>query len=338
MNDDQKPGVTALDLQVDGRPVQKIVLNNGNIAVSLLTLGAILQDLRLPGVPYSLTLGTSQVSAYTDALVYCGSLIGPVVNRISNSQAQLGGTTRHFESNLPGKTTLHSGTTGTQTRNWTIGEINTASVVLELNLPDGTGGFPGNRVIAARFALIGPHTLEMRVAATTDADTWINFANHSFWNLDGTPTFAGHRLQVAADRFCVSDDNALVTGEVRSVDGTPFDFRTGRELTGENDVKLDLNFCLAEARRPVQKVLTLTGKSGISLSLETSEPGVQIYDASSYTSAGIPGHDGRPFDTYAGLAIEAQGWPDAPNHRNFPSVVLRGGQSYEQITRWTFSN
>ncbi|OSP56498.1 aldose epimerase family protein [Pseudoruegeria sp. SK021] len=328
-------GIDALDLNIDGQPVQKVTLHNGNMTVALLSLGAIVQDVRLAGVPYSVTLGTDQVAAYAAHLSACGSLIGPVVNRISNAKASLDGQVYQFEANGP-NATLHSGSTGAHHRNWFLTECNAASAVFELSLADGDGGFPGNRVIAARFALIGPRTLELRVAATTDADTWINFANHSFWNLDGTDTFAGHTLQVDADRYCVADENALVTGEVLPVAGTPMDFREPKVLSPGTDPRIDTNFCLSETRQPIRPVLTLTGTSGISMTVHTTEPGIQVYDAGTYSSGDAPGHDGKPFGKYSGVAIEAQGWPDAPNQPSFPSVVLRAGHSYEQITRWSF--
>lgn len=98
------------------------------------------------------------------------------------------------------------GAAGTQNKLWEIAEVSDTSVTLELGLPDGEGGFPGNRAVAARFSLLAGGVLELRVAMTTDRDTIVNFANHSFWNLDGTDTYAGHQLQVAADRRCLADD------------------------------------------------------------------------------------------------------------------------------------
>lgn len=331
------PGKTFFGALPDGREVHQIVLSDGTLSVALLSLGCILQDVRLAGVAHSLTIGTDDLAAYAGPMRSCGSLIGPVINRISGGTAELDGERFDFERNQDGQHTRHSGAAGTHRLTWDVAELDETSVTFETSLRDGEGGFPGNRVVAARFRLTDPGVLEMRVAVTTDAPTWVNFANHSYWNLDGTETYAGHRLQVAADRYCVPGPGDLVTGEVLPVDGTPFDFREGRVLSPGDDAKLDLNLCLADRRRDLTKVLELAGATGITMTIETTEPGLQLYDANGFTTGGAVGHDGRIYASYAGLAIEAQAWPDAPNQRRFPSTVLRPGRAYEQVTRWCFS-
>lgn len=331
------PGKAVFGTLPDGRDVHQIVLSDGTLSVALLSLGCILQDVRLAGVDHSLTLGTEDLDAYTGPMRSCGSLIGPVINRISGGAAELDGARYEFERNQDGQHSRHSGSAGTNRLVWDIAEMDETSVTFETSLRDGTGGFPGNRVVAARFSLTDPGALEMRVAVTTDAPTWVNFANHSYWNLDGTETYAGHRLEVVADRYCVPGPGDLVTGEVLPIDGSPFDFREGRVLSPGEDAKLDLNLCVSDRRRDLAPVLTLTGKSGVSMVIETTEPGVQLYDANGFATGGAVGHDGRDYGAYAGLAIEAQAWPDAPNQRRFPSIVLRPGRAYEQVTRWRFS-
>lgn len=334
---DLTPGVSHVADTEDGTPIQRIVLSDGTLTVAVLTLGAILQDVRLAGVAHALTLGTDHIPTYLGPLSSCGSLIGPVVNRISGAQAALSGKTYQFEKSPRGDYSLHGGQAGTHHKVWEIDSISETSATLTLNLPDGEGGFPGNRAIAARFSLIGDGTLELRIAATTDASTWINIANHSYWNLDGTDTYAGHTLTVAADRYCVSDAADLATGEVRDVADTPFDFRNGLALSPGEDVKFDVNLCLSDARRPLTNVLTLTGASGVSLSMATTEPGVQIYDGNGYHSDGQLGHNGAVLGNYAGLAIEPQCWPDAPNQPAFPSIVVHPTRAYEQISTLRFS-
>jgi aldose 1-epimerase len=337
MTDTLAPGVSDTDVHISGAPVQRIVLSDGTLSVAVLTLGAILQDVRLAGVSHSLTVASPDIAAYTGALRSAGALMGPVVNRISGGRARLGGTVYEFERNQDGQHTRHAGSAGTNHKLWQIGERRDDAVVLELALPDGEGGFPGNRVVAARFALPAPGTLEMTVTVTTDADSWINFANHSYWNLDGTAAYAGHHLRVAADRYCVPGPGDLVTGEVRPVADTAFDFRAGRPLAPRADPKYDVNLCLSDDRVPPREVLWLTGAGGVSMTVATTEPGLQIYDGNGLNGAGAPDHAGRPIQPYAGIAIEPQGWPDAPNQRGFPSIILRAGQAYRQITRWRFA-
>lgn len=329
------PGVAPTGAVLDGRPVERITISNGRLTAVVLTRGAILQDLRLAGVPHALTVGSPDVGAYAGALGYFGAIVGPVANRIAGGTAVLDGRRFDFEKNEYGRT-LHSGPPGTHARNWEIDLATPAQVVLTLNLPEGTGGFPGNRAIAARYAVVAEDTLELRIAATTDAPTWINFASHAYWNLDGTPTLAGHRLQIAADRYLPTDATALVTGEIALVDGTPFDFRTPRPIGPGTKPRLDHNFCLADHRRPIAGALTLTGASGLALTVSTTEPGVQVFDAAPIDGGGARDHAGRPIGSFAGLAIEPQGWPDAPNRTDFPSVVLRGGHAYEQVSQFRF--
>lgn len=330
------PGVYPFGTRPDGRDVKRVVLANETIGVAVLTQGAILQDVRLSGVFRSLTIGTDTLPPYLAGMRSCGSLIGPIINRISNGLADIGPYTYEFERNQDGKHTRHSGAAGTQHKLWDIDEVTDTSLTLATNLPDGEGGFPGNRAVAAQFTVLEPGDLELRVTCTTDKDTIINFANHSYWNLDGTETYEGHRLKMAADQMCLADAGAMVTGEVVDVEGGFFDFREGRALQPGSDPLIDVNMCVARGRRPVTDVLTLTGTSGIEMTVASTEPGVQLYDGSGFNNVGAEGHDGRKNGPYCGLAIEPQGWPDAPNHAHFPSVSLNAGQMYQQATRFRF--
>jgi aldose 1-epimerase len=334
MPDLPKPEIRAFGTLPDGGDVKRITLVNDRIAASILSFGAILQDVRLAGVPYSVTIGTDDLAGYLGPMGSCGALIGPVVNRISGAGATLDGWKYVFEANQGDGITRHSGSAGTHRKLWNIDEASDTVLTLSLSLLDGEGGFPGNRMVSARFSLDGA-TLELRVIAETDAPTWVNFANHSYWNLDGTETFAGHAIEIAADRSCASGPDSLVTGEIRPVEGTPLDFRQPREVAPGRP-PLDVNLCLADDRREVTEVLTLTGQSGVKLRIATTEPGIQLYDAVNLKAPGFEGHLGRPYAPFAGIAIEAQGWPDAPNNRQFPSIVVRPGERYEQITQYRF--
>ena len=196
-----------------------------------------------------------------------------------------------------------------------------------LDLPDGEGGFPGNRRITARFTLIAPATLHLSVTTSTDAPTLINVANHSYWNLDGSQSLAGHRLRIAADHFLPTTADFTPTGEIAAAAGTMHDFRTPREIAPENPA-FDTNFCLSQRRQPLRDVLWLTGSEGVEMTVATTEPGLQIYDARDARRPGGP--------AYEGLAIEAQGWPDAPNHPDFPPITLAPGETCRQETRFSF--
>ncbi len=330
------PCVMPFGTRPDGQAVERAIISDDTLGVAVLTQGAILQDVRLAGVEHSLTVGTDTVEPYLGPLRSCGAIMGPVVNRISNGTAVIDGKTLTFERNQDGQHTRHAGAAGVNRKLWELAEHHDTSVTLEVNLPDGEGGFPGNRAVAARFRLTEPGVLELRIAMTTDADTLVNFANHSYWALDGSGSYAGHRLQVTADRRCLADEGALVTGEVVDVEGSFFDFRKGRMLAPGEDPRIDVNMCLDQARRAPQEVLSLTGRSGVRMRIETSEPGIQLYDGAGLSGDGALGHDGQPIGAFAGLAIEPQGWPDAPNHAHFPSILLRAGYTYEQVTRYRF--
>ncbi|WP_116132356.1 aldose epimerase family protein [Tropicimonas sp. IMCC34043] len=320
----------------DARTVERITLDNGTLSIGLLTLGATLQELRLAGCDRSLTLGSADVAEYdTDGgLYYFGAIVGPVANRILNATTSLDGRTLTLQANGPGGHCLHGGLNGLHQKVWEIVDATDTEVTLATTAADGEGGFPGNRRFEARFTLDGA-SLVLTLRAETDAPTLVNLANHSYWNLGPGPDFHDHSLQVSADRMLVVDDVAMVTGEILPVAGTAFDFREPRQLTPEDDI--DNNFCLAEARGPLRPGCVLTGPDGLRMEVATTEPGLQIYDARHMPAAGVPGHDGHRYGPRSGVAIEAQFWPDSPNHPEFPSIRLDPGQPWEQVTRFTFS-
>ncbi len=312
----------------DGRAVQAITLRTDDLTATILTWGAVLQDVRLAGVSHGLTLGSDALADYLGQMRHHGSLIGPVVNRLTGAKAPIAGKVHVFEANQDGLHCLHAGASGTHLKLWDLGTADDAHVTLSLTLPDGDGGFPGNRTVTARFTVAPPATLRMDVTVTTDAPTLINFANHSYWNLDGGPDWSGHRVQVAADHYLPTTPDFTPTGAIVPVDGLPVDFRTSRAIApGQPD--LDNCFCLSTTPQPLRDVLWLTGRSGVTLTLATTETSVQLYDG---RNAIRPGHA-----AYEGIAIEAQGWPDAPNHPRFPGIELGAADTYRQTTEWRFA-
>lgn len=319
--------IASFGTTAQGADVRRITLQSGDLTVSVLTYGAILQSVRLDGVAHDLTLGSDRLADYEGGMRYHGALVAPVVNRLGGAQATIAGRQHQFEANQDGRVILHSGAAGTHCKLWDLVSATASEAVLALDLPDGEGGFPGNRRIEARFTLVPPASLRLTVTATSDAATILNTANHSYWNMDGSPTWEGHALQIAADHYLPTDADVVPTGEVRAVSGG-YDLRKLRPIA-PNDPEMDHNFCLSAARAPLRDVLRLQGKSGVTLVLATTEPGVQVYDGRNSPRPGR-GH-------YEGLAIEAQGWPDAPNHAGFPSIDLAPGALLTQITEWRFA-
>ena len=314
-----------------GEAIDAIRLQSGELTAVVLTLGAILQDLRLAGAPYSLTLGSDVAAAYAGPMAYCGAIVGPVANRIGGARATIGGREYRFAAN-EGPNLLHSGATGTHARVWSVTEATASAVTLCLTLPDGLGGFPGHREITAVYALSGS-ALTLTLSATTDAPTLMNLASHGYWTMDGHADIRGQRLRVAADRYLPVDAALLPTGEARLVAGA-FDLRAGRSL--DLTEGFDHNFCLADGPRPLSFAADLTGQSGLRMTLATTEPGLQVYDGRGLNTAPFVGHAGQPYGPSAGLALEPQRWPDAAAHPGFPPITLDPGQVYRQVTRFSF--
>ena len=256
-------------------------------------------------------------------MCYYGSIIGPVANRISAGRVLIDGMMYELERNQDRRIHLHSGKNATHLQVWQVAAADTDSATLSIALPDGTCGLPGNRQITATYRIIAPATLELTVRATTDAPTLMNIAQHGYWNLDGSPTWEGHKLQIAADHYLPIDADAVPTGEVADVTGTTMDHRAGR-IFQRGTPDYDHNFCLSQQVEKPRDVLWLTGQTGLRMTLATNQPGVQIFD----------GRNGTP--PYHAVAIEAQCWPDAPANPKFPSIRLAPNTTYEQITRFRF--
>lgn len=310
----------------DGRAITAHDLRAGRLSARILTRGSILQDLRLSGIGHSLTPGSDRPQDYAGPMRYHGPLVGPVANRIGGAAAVVAGRACRFEAN-EGPNTLHSGAAGIHAQVWDVAEAAPDRLVLTLDLPDGDGGFPGNRRITVAWQALPPATLRLTLRMVTDAPTLANIANHSYWNLDGSASWAGHALRIAADRWLPVDGAMLPTGQVADVAGTALDFRAARRIT-PGAPPLDTCFCLSDRPRPLRDVLWLRGTSGVAMTVATTEPGLQVYDG---RAAPRPGH--APCEA---LAIEPQFWPDAPNHAGFPPILLMPGQDREQVTEWRF--
>jgi aldose 1-epimerase len=310
-----------------GADVDLATIAAGDLRVQILTFGAIVQDVRLAGVPHGLSLGSDSLADYEDTMGYFGAIVGPIANRISNARVRLDGMMYELERNENGQIHLHSGADGVHRKVWRITAQTTDSVTLALAMPDGVAGLPGQREISVTYRVSTPATLTMTIEGTTDTTTCMNFASHIYWNLDGTKTWAGHALQIAADNYLPVDDTVCPTGEIAAVAGTDMDFSKPRVL-GIGAPALDHNFCLSDNVAPLRDVLWLTGQSGLQMTVATTEPGIQIHDASGSHRPGKP--------PYEGFVIEPQRWPDAPNNANFPSIKVAPNLSYHQSTSWTF--
>ncbi|RCW88351.1 aldose epimerase family protein [Paracoccus lutimaris] len=322
----------------DGRPVLRATISGHGLRVSVITLGASVQDIRLKGVDHPLVLGYPTLEPYLGEGCYVGAIVGRYANRIGRGRAMLGGQELDLDRNQDGRHMLHGGSDGSGTRNWMLAAKAPDMVALADHLPAGHMGFPGAMLVRATYRILPGPVLKLTILATSDDLTLCSFAQHSYFNLDGSPTIAGHSLHVPAQSWLPVDADLIPLGPPAPVEGTHLDFRRPILLSGRLDgPPIDHNLCLSDRRRIYpQKAATLRAE-GLSMSIRSTEPGLQVYTANHF-SPGATGIGGAPYARHAGIALESQIWPDAPNHPDYPSAVLQPGQLYRQITLLGFQN
>lgn len=316
----------------DGRHVQAIALRAGRLSARVLTLGAIVQDLRLDGVGHPLVLGHPDPAAYLDGFHHVGAVVGRFANRISGARFRLSGQEHRLAAN-EGPNCLHGGTTGASVRLWRVTRAAPEAVSLALDFADGEMGFPGALQAEARLALEDRGdiaSLVVTLEARSSRVTLCNLTHHGYWTLSPEGTAHQH-LQVEAERYLPVDAALLPLPEAPAqVVGTRFDFRKPRAL---GDAGLDHCFCLSDGHRPLREVASVRADD-LRLRVLTTMPGLQVYDAGHFPNAGLPGHPGQRARPQAALALEAQEWPDAPNRPDFPPAILRPGEVWRSETRY----
>ncbi|WP_298912372.1 aldose epimerase family protein [uncultured Roseobacter sp.] len=313
-----------------------IILTSNTMEAHILPRGATLAGLWIKGVTHSLCLGFADRDSFSSCPIYAGALVGPVANRISRGRVRIGSKVYQMPSN-EGTTCLHSGEEGLHARDWQVTDQTPSSVTLALSLPDGAIGLPGHREFTARYALTLDRSLSLVITAATDLKTVVNVAHHPYWSLDDLPDISGHRLKIQADSYLPVDDTGLPTGEIASVADTRYDFRHTRSLSVEHP--LDANLCLSHDRVAAPRLAaTLVGATGVRMNLLTTEPGLQIYNGSGLPSSAPSALPGQTIKPYAGIALEPQGWPDAPNRSAFAPVILAQGAQYRQETIYRFAS
>ncbi len=290
-------------------------------------------------------LGYDSPKGYMELGGGLGATVGRNGNRIGNATFKLNGKTYQLEQNNNGVNNLHSGPDYYHFRMWDVKETTENSITFALHSPDGDQGFPGNFDVEVTYTLTDDNAVQIDYHGVADADTIANMTNHSYFNLNGHASgdIHGHVLCVDADAFVATDDKLIPTGEIVPVEGTPMDFCTKKEVGRdiETDYEAlnfaggyDHNWCLNN-EGTYAKVIEISGElSGITMEVYTDLPGVQIY-AGNFLKGEI-GKSGVSYQKRQGICFETQHYPDAINHENFPSPVLKAGEVYQTRTTYKF--
>ena len=337
---DTPPSVSPFGRLSNGETVEAAVLSGGGLTARIITFGASLQDLRLAGHAPPLVLGLNSAAEYEHHGQWFGAIAGRVANRIAGAQFKLDGERYKITANEPSGAVLHSGPGGTGTRNWTIAEQGADFVRMMLLDPDGNMGFPGNLTVSCTWSLPGDGVLRVELVAESDKACPVNLAQHAYFNLDdgGASACHGHKLQIAAGTFLPVDQDGIPLGPVQDVTGTPHDFQRKRPIQiGAAPFGHDHNFCLDRRSGALRFAARAAGRtSGLAMDLYTTEPGLQFY-AGQWIKPEQAGLDGLTYGPWSGFCLEPQGWPDAVNHPDFPSQILRPGEIYRQVSEMRFS-
>jgi aldose 1-epimerase len=335
----------------DGRDVERHRLESaGGLTVDILNFGGVLQRVFAPdrdGRLADVALGYTDLDAYVANPSFLGALIGRCANRIANGRMVIDGVTYLLSRNR-GRETLHGGAGGFHKALWTVEAAAPDRLHLSLESPDGDQGFPGALRVEATYSVSPDNALRLDFAATTSRSTNVNLTSHAYWNLAGAGDVLEHTLLIDADAFTPVDERTLPTGEIRSVEGMPFDFRVPTRLgecvaqTTEAQIALagglDHNFVLrGDPQRPLARGARLADPaSGRVLEIFTTEPGLQAYSGNRL-EGGPAGKSGQPYPKWGGVALETQHFPDSAHQPGFPSILLRPGEVFSSSTEFRFA-
>ena len=309
--------------------------NDLGFEVTIITYGGAIASLKTPdrsGIFGDIVLGFETFDDYARHPHYFGALIGRHANRIARGRFSLNGVEYQLPCNN-GNNHLHGGFKGFDKRVWNAREDGN---VLHLSYfsKDGEEGYPGNLTAFVDYTL---HDNELRIdyRATTDRETIVNLTNHSYFNLKGAGTILNHELMLKADSFTPVDEDLIPSGEIRPVEGTRMDFRQSRRIDSGG---YDHNFVLNDWNGSLSSVARLyEPTTGRVMEILTTQPGIQFYSGN-FLDGSYGGKYGFVYEKYAGLCLEPQHFPDAPNHPNFPSTILRPGEEYKQTTVLQFKS
>ena len=340
----------------DGREVYSYTLKNKNgMKVKILSYGGAINKIKVPdrnGCFTDVVGGYDCIDSYVGGDGYQGALIGRVGNRIARGKFSLEGKDYNLFINN-GVNHLHGGEFGFDKKIWEVTVVNDGDqpeISLHTISPDGEEGYPGTLDVTVKYCLSENNGLSIRYVATTDKATPINLTNHTYFNLRGYASGSIHslRLTLDADTYLPTDDTLIPTGELKSVEGTPFDFRVEKEIgkdicADDNDLILAggydhcFNFVGGKTKTPVKRGELYDPVSGRVMELYTNQPCVQFYSGNFLTNEEYPFKGGYPQSKQTFLCLETQHMPDSINHDNFTDTVLRPGEIYDYTTEYRFS-
>lgn len=326
----------------DGRVVEASIASAAGAKADIISWGAVVRDLLVPvgGQLRRVVLGFPGFAPYPQHSRNFGAIVARCANRMRAGRFSLGGREYRLSLNQDGRHHLHGGFKHFGKRTWRVVAHDARSVTLAIRAVDGEEGYPGNLEASCRYEFVEPATLRIDLTAQVDKPCPVNLAHHSYFNLDGGGDVSGHSMLVAATRYTPLDADLIPTGEVRSVAGSGYDFSSLRKIypAGKGALSFDINFALAEGRRPnpefAARVLSKSGD--LSMEVWTTEPGLQFFDGHKLAVA-VPGHDGETYGPRAGLCLEPQMFPNGPNEPGFPDCILRPGETYRQVTEYRFA-
>ena len=333
----------------DGETISLYRLENSSGAhIEVMDFGCRIRSICVPdknGVLTDVCLGYLTAEDYEADDCSLGAAVGRYANRIGGAGFDLNGVHYDLAKNDNGKNSLHSGPDYYHKRFWEVEEYDAGHISLLLHSPDGDQGYPGALDMHVTYTLDDDNTLTIHYEAVPDQDTVINMTNHSYFNLNGhdSGSVLDHKVTLNADYFTPADAESIPTGEIRSVEGTPMDFRAGRVLGDDIDADYeplrfgsgyDHNWVLKNEGRFDKVAEAVSDKSGIVMEVYTDLPGVQIYTANFLDNE--PGKEGASYMRRSAVCFETQYYPDSVHHENFPQPVCRKGEKYDTRTAYRF--
>lgn len=335
----------------EGNSIKKYIVTNRNgMQLEVINYGGIITSLTAPdrnGKYEDVVLGFTKPEDYfTGNSYFLGAIVGRFANRIAGGKFNLEGKTYTLETNNS-PNHLHGGKEGFSHKIWEIEAVpNSQTLKLSYTSEDGEEGYPGKLTVTVWYTLTDDNALEISYEATTDKPTIVNLSQHSYFNLSGdfTEFITGHELQLNADYFIAVDNTMIPTGELKNVEGTPFDFRIskliGKDINADDEqLKLGNGYdhCWVPNGTGLRSIAEVYHtETGRVMEVLTDQSGVQLYSGN-FLDGKYETKTGGKNESRTGLCLETQHFPDSPNQPHFPSVTLLPGQKYQSKTIYKFS-